>query len=138
VSLRHSMLPPEMAARVVNTVERELLTPYGLRTLARGDPNYRGRYEGDQRSRDEAYHQGSVWPWLMGPFVDAFLRTGGARGQVKDWLAPFEEYMRDEGVGQVPEVFDGDAPHRSGGCVAQAWSVGELLRVAIGFAEGGG
>lgn len=133
VSLRHKMLAPEQAKRVVETVERHLLTPYGLRSLAPGDPQYRGRYEGDVRSRDGAYHQGTVWPWLLGPFITAYLevneRSPIARKQSEQWLAELRRYMNDEGVGQIPEIFDGDAPHRSGGCIAQAWSVAEILRV---------
>jgi glycogen debranching enzyme len=133
VSLPHTMLAPELAARVVEAVERHLLTPVGLRTLAPGDPRYRGRYEGGPASRDAAYHQGTVWPWLMGPFVDAYLRVHGgsaeAREQAGKWLAELARYIDDEGVGQLPEIFDGDAPHRAGGCIAQAWTVGEILRV---------
>ncbi len=114
------MLSPEKARAVVDTVERHLLTPYGLRTLAPGDPQYRGRYEGDPASRDSAYHQGTVWPWLMGPFVDAYRYVNGRDPGIPDAL---RQYMEQEGVGQLPEVFDGDEPHRPGGCIAQAWSV---------------
>jgi len=135
VSLPHSMLPPGKARRVVEVVQRELLTPYGLRSLAPGDPQYRGRYEGDQRSRDSAYHQGTVWPWLMGPFITAYLKLNGrtkeTRGQVAQWLAPFREHLYDAGIGQISEIFDGDPPHRPRGCIAQAWSVAEILRAAI-------
>ena len=134
VSLFHKMLPAEQAKRVVETVQRHLLTPYGLRTLAPSDPRYRGRYEGDRVSRDSAYHQGTVWPWLMGPFLSAYLDVNGrsaqAREQAKQWIAEFRRYMEEEGLGQMPEVFDGDAPQRAGGCIAQAWSVAELLRAA--------
>ena len=135
VSLFHQMLPPDKAKAVVDAVERELLTPYGLRTLAPGDPRYRGRYEGDPTSRDSAYHQGTVWPWLMGPFVSAYLYVHGhsreAQAQVRQWLAELRRYAAEEGLGQVPEVFDGDAPQRAGGCIAQAWSVAELLRASL-------
>jgi predicted glycogen debranching enzyme len=130
VSLPHTMLAPDLAAKVVEVVQRELLTPYGLRTLAPGDARYRGRYQGGPRSRDEAYHQGTVWPWLLGPFVDAFVKTGGERAQARRWLGELTRYMKEEGVGQLPEIFDGDAPHRAGGCIAQAWSVAEVLRVS--------
>jgi glycogen debranching enzyme len=134
VSLFHTMLSAEKARAVVDTVERYLLTPYGLRTLAPGDPRYRGRYEGDQMNRDSAYHQGTVWPWLMGPFISAYLRmnsgSAAAREQTERWVAEFQQYMEQEGVGQIPEVFDGDTPQRAGGCIAQAWSVAEILRVA--------
>jgi predicted glycogen debranching enzyme len=135
VSLHHSMLSAEKAKRVVATVERQLLTPYGLRSLAPSDHLYRGRYEGDPSARDSAYHQGTVWPWLMGPFLTAYLKVNGrsakARRQAEQWLSELRRFMLDEGVGQVPEVFDGDAPRRAGGCLAQAWSVAELLRVSV-------
>ncbi|HUB81234.1 MAG TPA: amylo-alpha-1,6-glucosidase [Bryobacteraceae bacterium] len=134
VSLTHTMLPPDMAARVVAAVERHLLTPFGLRTLAPSDPRYRGRYEGGPASRDAAYHQGTVWPWLLGPFLTAYIETHGrtaeALEQAGKWAAPLARYIEDEGAGQLPEVFEGDVPHRAGGCIAQAWTVGELLRAA--------
>lgn len=133
VSLLHGMLPRERAASVVSTVQRHLSTPFGLRTLAPSDPQYRGRYEGDPRSRDTAYHQGTVWPWLMGPFIEAYLwvneGSAEARRQAAEWIAPLLEHLDGEGTGQLPEVFDGDAPHRAGGAIAQAWSVAEMLRI---------
>ncbi len=125
VSLFHKMLPPDQARAVVDAVERRLLTPYGLRTLAPDDPRYRGRYEGGPASRDAAYHQGTVWPWLMGPFVAAYRYVHGC-----DPPHAFDallEYMEREGGGQLPEIFDGDPPHRARGCMAQAWSVAALL-----------
>jgi len=135
VSLFHSMLSGKQAKSVVAAVERELLTPYGLRSLAPSDPQYRGRYQGDPSKRDSAYHQGTVWPWLMGPFLTAYVKVNGrsvkARRQAEQWLSELRRFMLDEGAGQIPEVFDGDAPHRAGGCLAQAWSVAELLRVWV-------
>jgi len=135
VSLHHSMLAGEQATAVVAAVERDLLTPYGLRSLAPSDPQYRGRYEGDAFSRDSAYDQGTVWPWLMGPFVTAYLKVNGrsakSRKQAHKWLGGLRRFLLDEGGGEVPEVFDGDAPHRAGGCMAQAWSLAELLRVCV-------
>ena len=135
VSLFHGMLSREKAKSVAASVERHLLTAYGLRSLAPSDPQYRGRYEGNPWSRDSAYHQGTVWPWLLGPFLTAYLKVNGrsakARRQAAEWLAEFRRYVQDEGLGQVPEVFDGDAPHRAGGCLAQAWSVAELLRTLV-------
>lgn len=135
VSLCHKMLPPEKAKAVVQVVEQHLLTPYGLRSLAPSDPQYRGRYEGDPFGRDSAYHQGTVWPWLMGPFIAAYLEVNGrcsqVRKQAEQWLAEFRRYIDNQGVGQIAEVFDGDAPHRPGGCIAQAWSIAELLRVCV-------
>jgi predicted glycogen debranching enzyme len=135
VSLRHRMLPPDKEKSVVAAVQKHLLTPYGLRSLAPSDPNYRGRYEGDPRSRDGAYHQGTVWPWLIGPFITAYLNVSGrsarTQKQAAAWLDELQRYIGDEGVGQIPEVFDGDAPHRPGGCIAQAWSVAEVLRTMV-------
>jgi predicted glycogen debranching enzyme len=133
VCLDHHILDPAREQSVVAVVQRDLLTPYGLRTLAPTDPQYRGRYEGDPLSRDGSYHQGTVWPWLLGPFLRAYLRVNqqsqAAKEQARDWTLELRRYMENEGVGQIPEVFDGDAPHRAGGCMAQAWSVAELLRV---------
>ncbi len=132
LSLPFSMVPRAKATSILDTVERLLLTPYGLRTLAPADPRYRGRYDGGPRSRDAAYHQGTAWPWLMGPFISAYLRvhrTTRARAKVAEWLKPLRNHLSEAGLGQVSEVFDGDAPHRPGGCIAQAWSVAELLRV---------
>jgi predicted glycogen debranching enzyme len=131
-SLPHSMLGEGGARSVVSVVTRDLLTPYGLRTLSPADPAYVGRYEGDPATRDRAYHQGTVWPWLIGPYVDALRRVGGdtpeTRRRARGVLSPLLAYVRAEGTGQIPELFDGDPPHRAGGCPAQAWSVAELLR----------
>ena len=135
VSLFHKMLPPANAQSIVDVVERNLLTPYGLRSLAPRDSQYRGRYEGNPFSRDGAYHQGTVWPWLMGPFLTAYLEVHGcsaaARKQASDWLSTFRSWIENEGLGQIPEIYDGDPPQRSVGCIAQAWSVAELLRVCV-------
>ncbi|MDT4953445.1 MAG: hypothetical protein QOJ02_1583 [Acidobacteriota bacterium] len=135
VSLKHSMLSEERARRVVEVVERDLLTPYGLRSLAPSDSQYRGRYEGDSLSRDGAYHQGTVWAWLMGPFITAYIKTHQgereARERASTWLKAFHSHLSEAGLGQISEIFDGDAPHAPKGCVAQAWSVAELLRAAV-------
>lgn len=132
VSLHYSMLSGECARAVVETVERELLTPVGLRTLSAKDSRYRGRYEGDQRSRDSAYHQGTVWPWLLGPFISAYVKVNGgsaqSRSYARDVLRGIEKHLTEAGVGQISEIFDGDAPHHPRGCFAQAWSVAEVLR----------
>lgn len=130
VSLPHSMLAGEMARSVVDAVRRELLTPMGLRSLSPSDPRYRGSYSGGVWERDSAYHQGTVWPWLMGPFLTAFVKTGGDRGQAEAWLRGFGAHLETAGLGHVSEIADGDAPHTPRGCVAQAWSVAELLRAA--------
>jgi predicted glycogen debranching enzyme len=135
VSLSHSMLDSARARAVVETVERELLTPRGLRSLAPSDPAYRGRYVGDAATRDMTYHQGTVWPWLAGPFFTAWLKVHGtdeaSRKTVTAWLVQFEEHFKQAGLGQVSEICDGDAPFEPRGCIAQAWSVAELLRVAV-------
>jgi predicted glycogen debranching enzyme len=130
ISLRHRILGNDGLARsVLDVMERELLTPAGLRTLSPHDPAYRGRYEGDVASRDGAYHQGTVWPWLMGPFAAAYRKVKGNDARVDAWLQAFAGQMETACLGQLPEIADGDEPHKPRGCVAQAWSVGELLRV---------
>ena len=133
VSLYHSMLDDDRAARVVEMVRRALLTPYGLRTLAPSDPRYVPHYQGDPVARDSAYHQGTVWPWLLGPFIEAYLRINQngdeAIAQARDWLEPLRQRMSEYGLGQISEVCDGDIPHTPGGCFAQAWSVAQLLGV---------
>ena len=131
ISLPNTMLSKERAASVLRVIECELLTPRGLRTLSPADPNYIGRYEGGPASRDGAYHQGTVWPWLMGPYITAYTRTFGEKAGRKftsAWLENFQEHLHEACLGQVSEIFDGDAPHKPRGCVAQAWSVAELLR----------
>ena len=135
VSLPNSILSPERAGSVVDKVREYLLTPYGLRSLAPSDPQYRGRYTGKPVERDGAYHQGTVWPWLMGPFLTAYVKVNGgsaeARRQAADWLMPLKEHLSDAGLGHISEIFDGDAPYRPVGCVAQAWSVAEILRTLV-------
>ena len=132
VSLYYSMLSPERARAVVEAVERELLTLVGLRTLNRSDSRYRATYEGNQYSRDSAYHQGTVWPWLLGPFVSAYVKVNGgtpqSRARAHDLLRGLEAHMTEAGLGQISEIFDADAPHHPRGCFAQAWSVAEVLR----------
>jgi predicted glycogen debranching enzyme len=135
VSLLHSMLTPKRAKQVVSIVQQHLLTPYGLRTLAPSDPQYHGQYTGDAVSRDGAYHQGTVWPWLIGPFITAYVKVNGgsesARRQAERWLTPLKDHLEEAGLGHISEIFDGDAPHRPVGCIAQAWSVAEVLRAAV-------
>lgn len=132
VSLPHPIVNNERGRRILNAVEKHLLTPMGLRTLAPSDAAYRSRYEGGVTSRDSAYHQGTVWPWLMGPFVTAYMRVHAdspeAREKPKQWLKGLEEHLRTAGLGHISEVADANAPHNPGGCIAQAWSVGEILR----------
>ena len=140
VSLPHSMVDSGKAARVVDMVQWELLTPYGLRTLSPRDPNFRPRFEGGPSSRDSAYHQGTVWPWLLGPFLTAYVKVHGETPEVRDrvdrFLQPLREHLWEAGVGQISEVFDGAAPHRPAGCTAQAWSVAEVLRAYVEDAQG--
>ena len=112
----------------LNVVDARLLTTRGLRTLAPDDPNYRGHYGGDQSQRDGAYHQGTVWPWLLGPYVDASLRAGRNLSLARESLEEILSGMASYGLGSIAEVFDGDAPYAPGGCIAQAWSVSEILR----------
>jgi glycogen debranching enzyme len=134
ISLTNTMITQERAVRILSVIERDLLTPRGLRTLAPSDPNYIGRYEGGPATRDGAYHQGTVWPWLMGPYITAYVRTFGRDAGQKlaaPWLENFRQHLHEACLGQVSEIFDGDAPHAPRGCVAQAWSVAELLRSIV-------
>jgi predicted glycogen debranching enzyme len=122
------------ARRLVDAVEERLLTPLGLRSLAREEPGYRPRYEGGVRERDGAYHQGTVWPWLLGPFVEAWIRVRGSTTEAKAaarrlFLAPLLRHLDEAGLGHISELADGDAPHQPRGCPFQAWSVGEALRL---------
>jgi predicted glycogen debranching enzyme len=128
--LPFALLEGEAASGVVSVVDEKLLTPLGLRTLSPDDPAYRPRYQGGPLERDGAYHQGTVWPWLMGPFVEAWLRVHGDVAAARArFLAPLLAHLDVAGLGHVSEVADGDAPHAPGGCPFQAWSMGELIRV---------
>jgi glycogen debranching enzyme len=132
ISLPHPLLPKDKARAVLAVVEEKLLTPYGLRSLSADDPSYHGRYEGGPSSRDASYHQGTVWSWLLGPYADALVKTYGVIGKTKarqsiEGLAP---HLLEAGLGTISEIFDGDPPHAPRGCPSQAWSVGEVLRVA--------
>lgn len=133
VSLKHSMLSMYKAKKIVQVVERELFTPYGLRSLSANDQRYRPVYTGGPYERDAAYHQGTVWAWLMGPFIEALRRTypkGRKLGRHIDTiLGAFEGHLAEAGLGQISEIFDGDSPHNPRGCFAQAWSIAEILRV---------
>jgi glycogen debranching enzyme len=134
------MLSSERAKSVVEKVQEHLLTPYGLRSLAPSDPQYRGRYSGGPLERDGAYHQGTVWPWLLGPFITAYIKVKGgsdaARRQATEWLVALKDHLAAAGVGQISEIFDGDAPQRPSGCIAQAWSVAEILRAYVEDVKG--
>jgi predicted glycogen debranching enzyme len=127
-------LTPQQQQAIVQVVERELLTSYGLRTLGRRDPFYKGRYDGSPHRRDEAYHQGTVWPYLIGPFIEAYLKVNRfsdrSRQRAAEWLQPLLRHLtQDACLGSISEILDGDPPHRPGGCPAQAWSVAELIRI---------
>ena len=132
VSLFYPILEGERARAVVDRVERDLLTPKGLRTLAVSDAKYIGKYEGGPFERDSAYHQGTVWAWLIGHFIDAYLRVHSgetdAIHKAKQMLNGLEEHLRDTMLGSLSEIFDGDAPHLAKGAAAQAWSIGEFKR----------
>lgn len=132
VCLPFSPLSPDQQMAVVNTCQKHLLTPMGMRTLARDDQAFHARCEGDQLARDMAYHQGTVWPWLIGPFVSAYVRAHGgtaeARQQARGFLMPMQQHMRDAGLGSISEIADAVEPFSPRGCIAQAWSVGEVLR----------
>jgi len=129
-SLHHSMLDEGRARKVVDKVESELLAPVGLRSLSPNDPKYIPVYIGTPLERDSAYHQGTVWAWPIGAFVDAYRRVYPERdGRVAEILSGFELHLKEAGVGQISEIFDADPPHVPRGCPAQAWSVAEVLRV---------
>jgi predicted glycogen debranching enzyme len=129
LSLTYPVLDAERWEAVVETVRTRLLTPVGLRSLAPGEPGYKATYDGDLRSRDAAYHQGTVWAWLIGPFVDAWLRLHpGDRAGARAFLAGFAPHLGEACLGSISEIFDAEAPWTPRGCVAQAWSVAEVLR----------
>ena len=127
LALPHALLDPARARRVLEACERELLSSHGMRTLEPADPRYLGRYQGDQWQRDSAYHQGTVWAWLLGAFARAHYALYRDRERAVSYLAPLEQHLIDACIGQVSEIFDGDPPHRPRGCFAQAWSVAEIL-----------
>jgi predicted glycogen debranching enzyme len=128
VSLPQSLLNPEEQCGVVDACSRTLLTSYGLRSLSPGHSQYQGRYTGSPLQRDGAYHQGTVWGWLLGPFALAHLRVYKDKQQAASFLAPMAQHLHSAGLGTISEIFDGDAPFTPKGCIAQAWSVAEVLR----------
>ena len=137
ISLDYPVLDKSRWGSVVNVAKERLLTPVGLRSLAPGEPDYKPRYDGDLRSRDAAYHQGTVWAWLIGPFIDAWLKvhpddTADARG----FLKGFQDHLASTCVGTINEIFDAEAPFAPRGCCAQAWSVAEVLRCFVKTADG--
>ncbi len=128
VSLPHSPLDPARQKAVVEACARELLTSHGLRSLAPGEPGYAAHYTGGPRERDGAYHQGTVWAWLIGPFVDAHYRVYGDAATARSFLEPLILHLESACLGSISEIFDADPPFAARGCFAQAWSVAEVLR----------
>lgn len=131
VSLPFSMLDKEQMRKILEIADKELVTPRGLRTLSPGNKFYKGTYCGNQEERDKAYHQGTVWPWLYGPFCEGWLKVYGKQGEnkVKKLIFGLEEVMGEHGISTLSEIHDGDPPHAPRGAISQAWSVGEVLRI---------
>jgi predicted glycogen debranching enzyme len=128
VSLPETALDAKQQRAVVDVCARELLTSFGLRSLGQNEPGYHGHYGGGIEERDDAYHQGTVWGWLLGPFALAHLRVYGNAQQAMSFLEPMFGQIKSAGLGTLSEIFDGDPPHVPNGCIAQAWTVGEMLR----------
>ena len=135
VSLPFTMLAPEKEKAIVERVEKDLLTPFGLRTLSKEHPLYKGQYRGDAVNRDTAYHNGTVWPWLLGAYVKAYIKVNKysekSLEEMKALLEGFDSLLENRGIGTISEVFDGDYPHSPGGTIAQAWSIAEILRAYV-------
>ena len=135
VSLTHTMLPEKIEKGIIDIITEELLTPYGLRTLSPADSRYRGTYHGNTEERDEAYHNGTVWPWLLGPYVTAHSKVYGndpeKKNELRKLLKGLEDHMDEACIGSISEIFDGDEPHEADGCISQAWSVAEILRCYV-------
>jgi len=135
VSLPYTILPPEKEKAIVDRVEKDLLTPFGLRTLSRDHSLYKGQYHGDALTRDTAYHNGTAWSWLLGAYVKAYRKVNNysqdSLENMRTLLKGFDTQLETAGIGSISEVFDGDHPHSPGGCIAQAWSVAEILRAYV-------
>jgi predicted glycogen debranching enzyme len=135
VSLPYTMLSPEKEKAIVDRVEKDLLIPFGLRTLSPDNPLYKGQYHGDAINRDTAYHNGTSWPWLLGAYVKAYRKVHNysedSMEDMRTLLQGFNAHLEIAGLGTISEVFDGDFPHSPGGCIAQAWSVAEVLRAYV-------
>jgi glycogen debranching enzyme len=110
-------------------VTDHLYTPVGLKTLPKSDAHYIPAYGGDQYHRDSAYHEGTVWSWLLGPYVDAIIKTGGTKEKAQQVINDFKFHLNEAGIGTVSEIFDAEPPHHPRGCIAQAWGVAEVMRV---------
>ncbi|MEO8875492.1 MAG: amylo-alpha-1,6-glucosidase, partial [Polyangiaceae bacterium] len=129
ISLEHPVLERSRWKSVVDQVQAKLVTPVGLRSLAPGHPDYKPRYFGDLQTRDEAYHQGTVWAWLIGPFIDAYLKVyPDGHAEATQMLSGFAHHLGEACIGSISEIFDAEPPFTPRGCVAQAWSVAEVLR----------
>jgi predicted glycogen debranching enzyme len=131
LSLRFPILRRERWRPVVDAVSERLLTPFGLRSLSPDHPDYKATYSGDLRARDAAYHQGTVWAWLIGHYIDAALRVYGDKAKAHSLLTAFRTHLSDAGIGTISEIFDAEPPYRPRGCIAQAWSVAEVLRAHL-------
>jgi glycogen debranching enzyme len=131
VSLPYSMLNMDQMKKVLDIADKELVTPRGLRSLSPANKLYKGTYSGNQEERDNAYHRGTVWPWLLGPFCEGWLKVYGIQGvqKVENLIYGFEDVMAEHGVSTLSEIHDGDPPHAPRGAISQAWSVGEVLRI---------
>jgi len=133
LSLNSDLVSKQQARQVLSVVKRQLLTPYGLRTLSPQDPRYISTYQGNGAERDGAYHQGTVWAWLLGPYFDAVRAVEGhqaAQTDLRRLLPALRSHLLDAGLGTISEIFDGNYPHSPRGCISQAWSVAEVLRLA--------
>jgi glycogen debranching enzyme len=137
VSLDYTMLDNDKSQKVVEVVNRDLVTPYGLRTLSLGDPKFVGKCMGDSRSRDMAYHNGTIWPWLLGPYVTAYLKVNDYSAKAREQMLEnlvlplFTVGIHQGGLGTINEIYDCDPPNAPRGCISQAWSVAEPLRAYI-------
>jgi predicted glycogen debranching enzyme len=131
ISLPHPVLDRSRWDSVLDVVQRRLVTPMGLRSLAPDSASYAPRYWGSLRERDAAYHQGTVWAWLIGPWIDAWLKAHPTE-DARRWLEPLLAHLDDFGVGSIGEIFDAEPPYAPRGCIAQAWSVAEVLRHLVG------
>lgn len=138
LALPFPLMEGEQARSILRVIEEKLYTPVGLRSLSPDDPAYKPEYAGDQKSRDGAYHQGTVWSWLLGPFARAIVSVEGesGRARAKQVLEGILPHLQEAGIGTISEIFDGDPPHTPRGCIAQAWSVGEILRAYVEDAHG--
>ncbi|WP_292387572.1 amylo-alpha-1,6-glucosidase [Methanosarcina sp. UBA5] len=135
VALPYTILSPKKEKAIVDRVEKDLLTPFGLRTLSSNHPAYKGHYQGNAAARDAAYHNGTAWPWLLGAYVKAYRKVHNYSKEsledMRSLLQGFDTHLETAGVGSISEVFDGDYPYSPGGCIAQAWSVAEILRAYV-------